>query len=62
VKENRIVVTYDPGEEGRVLLERMLVGSAHLVFLQDIPGARRAPELSDADVLLSLAPVERAPP
>jgi phosphoglycerate dehydrogenase-like enzyme len=56
VKENRIVVTYDPGEEGRVLLERMLGGSAHLVFLQDIPGARRAPELSDADVLLSWHP------
>lgn len=56
MKENRIVVTYDPGAEGRELLERMLGGSAHLVFLQDVPGTRRATELSAADVLLSWHP------
>ena len=56
MKENRIVVTYDPGEDGRDLLERMLGSSARLVFLQDVPETRRATELSAADVLLSWHP------
>jgi phosphoglycerate dehydrogenase-like enzyme len=56
VKENRLVITYDPGEEGRALLERMLGDSAHLVFLQDVPEAQREPELSAADMLLSWNP------
>jgi phosphoglycerate dehydrogenase-like enzyme len=56
VKENRLIVTYEPGEEGRVLLERMFGDSAHLVFLRDLPEAQRALELSAADVLLSWNP------
>lgn len=53
MKEKRLVVTYEPGEEGRVLLEEMLGDSARLVFLQDVPEAQRARELSAAEVLLS---------
>ncbi|MDX6380566.1 MAG: hypothetical protein QOI57_1590 [Rubrobacteraceae bacterium] len=56
MKENRLIVTYEPGEEGRVLLERMFGDSAHLVFLRDLPEAQRALELSAADVLLSWNP------
>lgn len=53
VMEKRLVVTYDPGEEGRVLLGEMLGDSTRLVFLQDLPEAQRARELSAAEVLLS---------
>jgi|SRR5215204_5032790 len=56
MNEHRLVITYDPGEEGRALLERMLGDSTRIVFLRDVPEARRAAELSAADVLLSWNP------
>lgn len=51
--KKHLVVTYDPGEEGRGLLEEMLGDSTRLIFLQDLPEAQRARELSAAEVLLS---------
>lgn len=60
--EQRLVVTFDPGEEGRAMLERTFAGSASLAFLTDIAEAERASELSAADVLLSWTPARELGP
>lgn len=54
--EQRLVVTFDPGEEGRAMLERTFAGSARLTFLGDVSEGERAAQLSAADVLLSWVP------
>lgn len=56
VRDNRVVITYEPGEEGRALIQEMLGAAAPLTFLRDLPAEERHPELSTAEVLLSWHP------
>lgn len=60
--EYRLVVTYDPEEEGRAILGQALADSVRLTFLPDIPQSQRARVLSTADILLSWIPERELSP
>lgn len=51
-----LVVTFDPGTEGRAILGQMFAGTVNLTFLQDVSENERTSELSSAEVLLSWNP------
>ncbi|MEJ2637237.1 MAG: 2-hydroxyacid dehydrogenase [Calditrichia bacterium] len=51
--KKQILVTFDPQQEGRLLLQKLWGDAAEIVFLNDVPEEGRREAVSGADVLFS---------